>query len=114
MMAEFVRASTDIMEIALDTRGIGMQPVPFSGVWYLKIIYFLLYIIVMSFFVTNLFVGVLIDFIGNSDGSALLTESQQANMDLQKFKTLVRNHITCRHWMRSCIIICCTKHRPML
>eukprot|EP01048_Picozoa_sp_COSAG05_P006388 COSAG05_NODE_412_length_10089_cov_13.887287_5_plen_990_part_00 len=81
---------TDIMEIGLDSRGIGMQPVPFSGLWYLKILYFLLYVIVMSFFVTNLFVGVLIDFIGNSDGSALLTESQQANQDLQKFKKLHR------------------------
>lgn len=44
----------------------------------------------MSFFVTNLFIGVLIDFIGNSDGTALLTESQQANQDLQKFKSLHR------------------------
>jgi hypothetical protein len=81
---------TDIMEIGLDTRGIGEQPVPFSGLWYLKVWYFLLYVIVMAFFVTNLFVGVLIDFIGNSDGTALLTETQQANLDMQKFKRLHR------------------------
>ena len=30
-----------------------MQPIPFSGYWYYKIFYFLLYGIVVSFFVTT-------------------------------------------------------------
>ena len=44
----------------------------------------------MAFFVTNLFIGVLIDFIGHSDGSALLTEEQQKLIDMQKFQKLHR------------------------
>eukprot|EP01048_Picozoa_sp_COSAG05_P025985 COSAG05_NODE_6872_length_889_cov_2.424051_1_plen_260_part_10 len=94
MMALFSASTlagwTDIMEIGLDTNGIGYQPVPFSKLWEFKVIYFLIYVVVMSFFVTNLFVGVLIDFIGHSDGSALLTESQKQNQDMQKFKKMHR------------------------
>lgn len=81
---------TDIMEIGLDVAGIGYQPIPFGNYWTLKVVYFLIYIIVMSFFVTNLFVGVLIDFIGSSDGSSLLTEAQKQAQDMQKFKRLHR------------------------
>jgi hypothetical protein len=81
---------TDIMEIGMDSTGIGMQPVPFSGAWVGKCIYFLMYIMIMAFFVTNLFIGVLIDFIGNSDGSALLTAEQQELLDLSKFQKLHR------------------------
>eukprot|EP01043_Picozoa_sp_COSAG02_P015294 COSAG02_NODE_649_length_18914_cov_30.645868_1_plen_1639_part_10 len=81
---------TDIMEIGLDNTGIGMQPIPFSGAWVGKCLYFLMYIMIMAFFITNLFIGVLIDFIGNSDGSALLTEEQQMLLDLAKFQKLHR------------------------
>jgi hypothetical protein len=42
----------------------------------------------MSFFVTNLFIGVLVDFIGHSDGTALLTQAQQQRSDLSKFQRL--------------------------
>ena len=81
---------TDIMEVAVDSRGIGLQPIPFSGAWGWKTAYFLAYVIIMAFFVTQLFIGVLIDFIGNSDGTALLTEEQQQLIDLQKFQKLHR------------------------
>lgn len=37
-----------------------------------------------AFFITNLFLGVLIDFIGQSDGSAFQTEAQQQWADLQR------------------------------
>eukprot|EP01050_Picozoa_sp_SAG11_P022828 SAG11_NODE_4416_length_1905_cov_1.266888_1_plen_80_part_00 len=47
---------------------------------------FVVYILVMSFFVTNLFIGVLIDFIGTSDGTSLLTEKQQKLVDIKKFR----------------------------
>jgi hypothetical protein len=94
MMALFTASTlagwTDIMEVGLDGTGIGMQPVPFSGVWGAKVVYFLVYVMVMSFFVTNLFVGVLIDFIGSSDGTALLTVKQQEAKDLSKFQKLHR------------------------
>ena len=79
---------TDIMEIAMDMRGIDMQPVPFASWW--NAWYFLLYVLIMAFFVTNLFIGVLIDFIGHSDGSALLTEDQQKLQDMDKFQKLHR------------------------
>ena len=52
--------------------------------------YFLFYVLIMAFFVTNLFIGVLIDFIGHSDGTALLTEEQQKLIDMQKFQKLHR------------------------
>ena len=92
MMALFTASTlagwTDIMEIALDSRGIDDQPVFFSA-WYYSI-YFLIYVMLMAFFVTNLFIGVLIDFMSNSDGSALLTEEQQKLLDLKKFQRLHR------------------------
>jgi hypothetical protein len=40
----------------------------------------------MAFFITNLFIGVLIDFISKEDGSALLTEEQQTWIDTQRFQ----------------------------
>lgn len=79
---------TDIMEIGLDTRGIDMQPRPFATP--VVVVYFLFYVLIMAFFTTNLFVGVLIDFIGHSDGTALLTEEQQKLNDMDKFKRLHR------------------------
>ena len=94
MMALFTASTlagwTDIMEAGMDATGIGMQPVPFSGAWVGKCIYFLMYVMIMAFFITNLFIGVLIDFIGNSDGSALLTSDQQMLLDLSKFQKLHR------------------------
>jgi hypothetical protein len=85
---------TDIMEIAMDSTGIGNQPVPFSFMG--AGLFFLSYVMVMAFFVTNLFIGVLIDFIGHSDGTALHTDAQQKLLDLKKFSRLhkVAHHTT--------------------
>jgi hypothetical protein len=79
---------TDIMEIGLDSGEIGEQPLAFRKFYMVG--YFLMYVLIMAFFVTNLFIGVLIDFIGHSDGSALLTEEQQKLIDMQKFQKLHR------------------------
>eukprot|EP01052_Picozoa_sp_SAG31_P016193 SAG31_NODE_1064_length_10098_cov_3.617462_6_plen_948_part_00 len=92
MMALFTASTlagwTDIMEIAMDIGGIDVQPEPFQSWWWA--IYFIFYVLVMAFFVTNLFIGVLIDFISHSDGSALLTEDQQKLLDMKKFQKLHR------------------------
>ncbi len=79
---------TDIMEAGVDQAGIGMQPTPFNKFYF--VVYFMTYVLVMAFFVTNLFIGVLIDFIGTNDGSALLTGEQQASIDTMKFAKLHR------------------------
>ena len=79
---------TDIMEAGVDKAGIGMQPLPFNSPGFT--IYFLLYVMIMAFFVTNLFIGVLIDFISTQDGSALLTEEQQMMTDSMKYAQLHR------------------------
>ena len=75
---------TDIMEVGVDSTGIGNQPVAVTT--QTVTIYFIVYILVMSFFVTNLFIGVLIDFIGTSDGTSLLTENQQKLVDMKRFQ----------------------------
>eukprot|EP01052_Picozoa_sp_SAG31_P010413 SAG31_NODE_570_length_14016_cov_10.573543_4_plen_2093_part_00 len=79
---------TDIMEAGIDQAGIGYQPQPFNH--WMMAIYFMIYVMVMAFFVTNLFVGVLIDFISTNDGSALLTEAQQEMTDTMKYAKLHR------------------------
>lgn len=92
MMALFTASTlagwTDIMEIGMDQTGIGYQPAPFASAGFA--IYFMFYVLIMAFFVTNLFIGVLIDFIGTNDGSALLTEDQQKMGDTMKFAKLHR------------------------
>ena len=76
------------MEAAVDQNGIGMQPEAFSKPAF--VIYFMFYVLIMAFFVTNLFIGVLIDFISTSDGSALLTGDQQKMTDTMKYAKLHR------------------------
>lgn len=92
MMALFTASTlagwTDIMEAGIDQTGIGMQPASFSVPAFIA--YFLMYVLVMAFFVTNLFIGVLIDFIGTSDGSALLTDDQQKMTDTMKYAKIHR------------------------
>ena len=50
----------------MEFAGIGYQSIPFNAWGYA--IYFMFYVLIMAFFVTNLFIGVLIDFIGTNDG----------------------------------------------
>eukprot|EP01052_Picozoa_sp_SAG31_P009473 SAG31_NODE_498_length_14861_cov_3.405026_4_plen_561_part_00 len=77
MMALFTCSTlagwTDIMERGLDMVGLDRQPVLFNS-WYFAG-YFIAYIFLMSFFITNLFIGVLIDFIRHSNGSGTIIRS---------------------------------------
>jgi|EP01049_Picozoa_sp_SAG25_P007448 hypothetical protein len=92
MMALFTLSTlagwTDIMEAGMDKAGIGYQPAPFKAFWFCT--FFLFYVMIMAFFVTNLFIGVLIDFISTQDGSALLTGDQQKMVDTMKYSTMHR------------------------
>ena len=73
---------TDIMEATLDTAGIDMQPQEMASP--IAAVYWVLFVFLLAFFITNLFVGVLVDFIAQSDGSALQTEEQRKWTDLQR------------------------------
>jgi hypothetical protein len=88
MMALFTASTlagwTDIMERGMDMGGFNHQPVYFKTSW--AVGYFMMFVFAMAFFITNLFIGVLIDFISQSDGSALLTEEQQTWIDTQRFQ----------------------------
>ena len=75
---------TDIMERGMDMGGYNRQPVYFNSAW--AVAYFIVFVFIMAFFITNLFIGVLIDFISKEDGSALLTEEQQKWIDTQRFQ----------------------------
>eukprot|EP01050_Picozoa_sp_SAG11_P005114 SAG11_NODE_347_length_10420_cov_5.267997_2_plen_2091_part_00 len=86
MMAMFTGATlagwTDIMEASLDTTGIDQHPIEMASP--LAAVYWVFFVFLLAFFITNLFVGVLVDFIAQSDGSALQTEEQQKWTDLQR------------------------------
>jgi hypothetical protein len=92
MMALFTASTlagwTDIMEAGMDQGGIGYQSIPFNRPG--LAVYFMFYVLIMAFFITNLFIGVLIDFIGTNDGSSLLTEDQQKMGDTMKYAKLHR------------------------
>ena len=75
---------TDIAERSMDMTGFNMQPVYFNSGW--AVVYWIMFVFILAFFITNLFIGVLIDYIGQNDGSALLTEEQQAWADTQRFQ----------------------------
>jgi hypothetical protein len=86
LMAMFTASTlagwTDIMEISIDATGIDKEPVTNASP--LAAVYWVLFVFILAFFVTNLFLGVLIDFIGQSDGSAFQTEDQQQWSDLTR------------------------------
>jgi hypothetical protein len=74
---------TDIMEISIDSVGIEQQPQEMASP--LAAVYWVLFVFLNAFFITNLFVGVLVDYIAQFDGSALQTEEQQKWTDLKRF-----------------------------
>ena len=53
-------------------------------------LYFVAFILIGTFFITNLFIGVLVNFFGRANGSLLLTESQQQWMQTQELCRSVR------------------------
>jgi hypothetical protein len=74
---------TDIMEISIDSVGIDQQPQEMATP--LAAVYWVMFVFLNAFFITNLFVGVLVDYIAQCDGSALQTEEQQKWTDLKRF-----------------------------
>ena len=73
---------TDLMECSLDVSGFDKQPVAYNAPYFA--VYWVLFVFLLAFFITNLFLGVLIDFIAEADGSALTTDEQQEWTDLQR------------------------------
>ena len=73
---------TDLMEMSMDVTGFDKQPVTNASAYFA--VYWVLFVFLLAFFITNLFLGVLIDFIAMSDGSALTTDDQQEWTDLQR------------------------------
>jgi voltage-dependent calcium channel L type alpha-1D len=77
----------DVMYAAIDQRGIGMQPVENNQLWWIG--FFVLFMIFGSFFIMNLFVGVVIDNfnrIKSSRGAVFMTKEQE---EWQKMQRLV-------------------------
>ena len=74
---------TDIMEASTDIVGIDQHPSEYANAP--AAVYWVLFVFLNAFFITNLFVGVLVDYIAQSDGSALQTEEQQKWTDLKRF-----------------------------
>ena len=73
---------TDLMEMSMDVTDFDKQPVTNASAYFA--VYWVLFVFLLAFFITNLFLGVLIDFIAEADGSALTTDDQQEWTDLQR------------------------------
>jgi len=90
----------DLMYAAVDSHGIDMQPVRNQN--YLYIYFFILFIVIGSFFALNLFVGVMIDNFGqvkegqqvgtNGKGSMFMTPEQQEWIRTYQLVRLVKPH----------------------
>jgi hypothetical protein len=76
---------TDIMEACLDATAIDQQPQEFASPF--AVIYWLVFVFLMGFCFTNLFVGVLINYMNKSDGTALMTQKQLEWSDLHATTT---------------------------
>ena len=72
----------DIMHMAMDVRGPGQAPVRDEA--YGHSLFFVIFIIVFVFFVSNMFIGVLCSFFGQSSGFALMTANQRSWVHTQK------------------------------
>eukprot|EP01028_Stygiella_incarcerata_P003241 TRINITY_DN16303_c0_g1_i1.p1 TRINITY_DN16303_c0_g1~~TRINITY_DN16303_c0_g1_i1.p1 ORF type:complete len:988 (+),score=249.52 TRINITY_DN16303_c0_g1_i1:350-3313(+) len=72
----------DVLHSAMDTTEVDKQPVKDSN--WTSAFYFVIFIIVASFFILQLFIGVFTDNFNRFRGTALLTEGQRAWVDLQR------------------------------
>ena len=92
----------ELMYAAVDSRGIDMQPV--RNQHYAYIYFFILFIVIGSFFALNLFVGVMIDNFGrvkdnqrtgkNKKGSMFMTPEQQEWIRTYQLVKLIKPHAT--------------------
>lgn len=71
---------TDIMEACLDATVVDQQPQDFANPG--AVLYWLGFVFLMGITFTNLFVGVLINYMSKSDGTALMTQEQLEWTDL--------------------------------
>jgi voltage-gated cation channel len=72
----------DVMHSAMDTTEVDKQPQKDNN--WTSALYFVIFIIVASFFILQLFIGVFTDNFNRFRGTALLTEGQRAWVDLQR------------------------------
>jgi hypothetical protein len=93
---------TDIMEATLDTTVIDQAPQEFANPW--AVIYWLVFVFLMGISFTNLFVGVLINYMNKSDGTALMTQKQLEWSDLHattaQFQPTFRVLMPSSFWLR--------------
>ena len=92
---------TDIMECSLDATVIDQAPQELANPG--AVIYWLVFVFLMGFTFTNLFVGVLINYMNKSDGTALMTQKQLEWSDLHA--TTTRFQPTFRVLMRSSSVL---------
>eukprot|EP01047_Picozoa_sp_COSAG01_P007944 COSAG01_NODE_306_length_19162_cov_14.196611_20_plen_1802_part_00 len=79
LRALFISSTTegwvDIMYSGLDANELGKQPV--QDINFASSVFFVAFILIGSLFITNLFIGVLVNFFGEANGSLLLTTRQK-------------------------------------
>ena len=100
MRTLFVLSTTEgwieIMHAGMDVTGQldGDGPfyiAPVQDASYGNALFFVAFILICTFFITNIFIGVLVNFFGQADGTLLMTESQQ---EWEETKSLARSHNT--------------------
>jgi len=89
MRALFILTTTEgwagMMYIGVDTTGVDMQPVQDSSPY--MVIYFVIFMIIGSLFVMNIFVGVVIDNF-NKEKAAQMAEDDPSNSKVKVFMVL--------------------------
>eukprot|EP01051_Picozoa_sp_SAG22_P009239 SAG22_NODE_756_length_7442_cov_2.044668_1_plen_1614_part_00 len=81
----------EIMQAAMDAPHKVGEPLLKNNNKYMAAAYFLLFMVLGSFYMTNLFIGVLVSYFGQSSGSGILTAEQKRWM-YSKLLTLLAGH----------------------
>lgn len=91
----------DIMHAGMDVTAtldtdepeLGFYTAPEQDAHYPFALFFVAFIMIGTFFITNIFIGVLVNFFGEANGSLLLTESQQQWMQTQELCRTVKSKV---------------------
>jgi Ca2+-binding EF-hand superfamily protein len=91
----------DIMHSGMDVTAtldtdqpeLGFYTAPKQDASYGFALYFVAFILIGTFFITNIFIGVLVNFFGEANGSLLLTSSQQQWMQTQDLCRSVKSKV---------------------